>query len=202
VKSVVAKRWSIQEPHHRIEYSGLNMLTISASIWLGLTFVLIGTISVRLTLQTSASVRGVNAPTRLKAAHRIGVYLFIALVSALGYFMVTRLGDAAAGAPPSTMIHLTLAIVLSPLLFVKALGARYNKSYYSPLVPIGTGDIRTDRHAIAHVRLPIPLCVAESETLKRHIQQTLCPDHQPRWNSFDGNIQTQLPPSLSRIIRA
>ena len=35
------------------------------------------------------------------------------------------------------MIHLTLAMVLSPLLFVKVLVARYYKSYYSFLMPIG-----------------------------------------------------------------
>lgn len=35
------------------------------------------------------------------------------------------------------MIHLTLAMVLSPLLFVKVLVARYYKSYYSLLMPIG-----------------------------------------------------------------
>src|ERR1700687_3446107 len=54
----------------------------------------------------------------------------------MGYFMVARLGGAG-GAPPSTMIHLTLAMVLSPLLFVKVLVARYYKSYYSVLMPIG-----------------------------------------------------------------
>ena len=35
------------------------------------------------------------------------------------------------------MIHLTLAMVLSPLLFVKVLGARYYRNYYSVLIPIG-----------------------------------------------------------------
>ena len=35
------------------------------------------------------------------------------------------------------MIHMTLAMVLSPLLFVKVLVARYYKSYYSFLMPIG-----------------------------------------------------------------
>jgi len=35
------------------------------------------------------------------------------------------------------MIHLALAMVLSPLLFVKVLIARYYKPYYSLLTPIG-----------------------------------------------------------------
>ncbi|HXB68427.1 MAG TPA: photosystem P840 reaction-center cytochrome c-551 [Candidatus Acidoferrales bacterium] len=113
------------------------MLNSSASLWLGVTFVLIGAINVWLILQASARVRDAKASTRLIAAHRIGGYLFIALFCVMGYFMVARLGDVGGGAPPSTMIHLTLAMVLSPLLFVKVLVARYYKSYYGFLTPIG-----------------------------------------------------------------
>src|SRR5277367_3155608 len=113
---------------------GSNMLNSSASLWLGVTFVLIGAINVWLILQASARMK---ANTRLVAAHRLGGYLFIALFCVMGYFMVARLGDVGAGAPPSTMIHLTLAMILSPLLFVKVLIARYYKSYYSFLMPIG-----------------------------------------------------------------
>ena len=113
------------------------MINTSASFWLGVAFVLIGAINVWLILQASTRVRDARASTRLIAAHRIGGYLFIALFCIMGYFMVARLGDVPGGAPPSTMIHLTLAMVLSPLLFVKVLVARYYKSYYSVLMPIG-----------------------------------------------------------------
>jgi ferredoxin-NADP reductase len=113
------------------------MLNGSLSIWLGVTFVLIGAVNVWLILQASARVRDGKAGARLIAAHRIGGYIFIALFCVMGYFMVARLGDVAAGAPPSTMIHLTLAMVLSPLLFVKVLVARYYRSYHSLLMPIG-----------------------------------------------------------------
>jgi ferredoxin-NADP reductase len=113
------------------------MLNSSASLWLGFTFVVIGAINVWLVLQASARVRNAKANARLIAAHRIGGYLFVALFCVMGYFMVARLGDAAGGAQPGTMIHLTLAMVLSPLLFVKVLVARYYKSYYSFLMPIG-----------------------------------------------------------------
>src|SRR5260370_7762127 len=111
------------------------MLNSSASLWLGVTFVVIGAINVWLVLQASARVRDAKASTQLIAAHRIGGYLFIALFCVMGYFMVARLGDVAGGAPPSTMIHLTLAMVLSPLLLVKVLVPRYSKSYYSFLIP-------------------------------------------------------------------
>src|ERR1700677_2758550 len=113
------------------------MLNSSASVWLGIAFVLIGAINVWLILQASARVRDAKASTRLIAAHRIGGYLFIALFCLIGYFMVARLGDVSADAPPSTVIHLTLAMVLSALLFVNDLVARYYKRYYSLLIPIG-----------------------------------------------------------------
>src|SRR5580698_2360256 len=113
------------------------MLNSTASLWLGVAFVLIGAVNVWLILQASARVRDAQASTRLIAAHRIGGYLFIALFCVMGYFMLARLGDAGGSAPPSTMIHLTLAMVLSPLIFVKVLVARYYKSYYSLLMPIG-----------------------------------------------------------------
>ena len=107
------------------------MLSTSASVGLGVTFVLIGAINVWLILQVSARVRDGKASTRLVAAHRIGGYLFIALFCVMGYFMLARLGDVGEGASSGNMIHLALAMVLSPLLFVKVLIARYYKSYYS-----------------------------------------------------------------------
>ena len=113
------------------------MLSNSASLWLGMTFVLVGAINVWLILQASARVKDANASARLIAAHRIGGYLFIALFCVMAYFMVARLGDIASGASPGTMIHLTLAMILSPLLFVKVLVPRYYKSYFSLLMPIG-----------------------------------------------------------------
>ena len=112
------------------------MLNRSASLWLGATFVVIGAINVWLILQASAQVRDAKASTRLIIAHRIGGYLFIALFCVMSYFMVSRLDDGGS-APPSTMIHLTLAMLLSPLLFVKVLIARYYKGYSSFLMPLG-----------------------------------------------------------------
>jgi ferredoxin-NADP reductase len=113
------------------------MINTSISVWLGVTFVLVGAINVWLILQTSASVRETKASNRLMAAHRIGGYLFIGLFCLMGYFMVSRLEDTGGGASPGTIIHLTLAMVLSPLLFIKVLVARYYKRYYSILMPIG-----------------------------------------------------------------
>src|ERR1700684_2990052 len=113
------------------------MMNSSTSVWLGIIFVLVGALNVWLALQASARVRNAKASTRLIAAHRIGGYLFIALFCVMGYFMVARLGGAGRDGPPGTMLHMTLAMVLSPLLFVKVQVARYYKSYHSFLTPIG-----------------------------------------------------------------
>src|SRR3984957_18068145 len=113
------------------------MLNSSTSVWLGTTFVLVGAINVWLVLQASARVKDAKASSRLIAAHRIGGYLFIALFCVMGYFMLARLGDVGGSTSPGTVIHLTLAMILSPLLFVKVLIARYYKSYFSLLMPIG-----------------------------------------------------------------
>jgi ferredoxin-NADP reductase len=107
------------------------------SEWLGIAFVLIGAINVWLILQSSARLTGTKASGRLIAAHRIGGYVFIAVFCVMAYFMISRLGDASGGAAPATIVHLTIAMVLSPLLFVKVLVARYYKNHYSLLMPIG-----------------------------------------------------------------
>ena len=107
------------------------------SEWLGIAFVLIGAINVWLILQSSARLTGTKASGTLIAAHRIGGYVFIALFCVMAYFMISRLGDASGAAPPGTILHMTIAMVLSPLLFVKVLVARYYKNHYSVLMPIG-----------------------------------------------------------------
>src|SRR5580704_16622158 len=100
------------------------MLNSSTSLWLGIIFVLTGAINVWLILQASIRVRDIQASARLVAAHRIGGYIFIALFCVMGYFMLARMGEVANGAPYGAMIHMTLAMVLSPLLFLKVLIAR------------------------------------------------------------------------------
>src|SRR6202790_3422086 len=113
------------------------MINSATSVGLGVTFVFVGAINVWLILQASARVRDAKASARLIAAHRIGGDLFIGPFRVMGYYMTARLADVNGSASPGAIIHLTLAMVLSPLLFVKVLVARYYKSYYSLLLPIG-----------------------------------------------------------------
>ena len=113
------------------------MLTTSASVVLGITFVLVGAANVWLILQSSAHLKDSKSSARLIAAHRIGGYIFMTLFLVMAYFMVARWDAAGDPASPGATIHLTLALIISPLLFVKVLVARYYKSYYGFLMPVG-----------------------------------------------------------------
>lgn len=113
------------------------MVKTSASLILGALFVIVGAVNVWLILQASARVKNARASARLIAAHRIGGYLFITLFCVMGYFMIARMRDSSSPASAGTMVHLTVAMLLSPLLFVKVLIARYYKNYYAFLTPLG-----------------------------------------------------------------
>jgi ferredoxin-NADP reductase len=113
------------------------MLKTSASLLLGSMFVIIGAVNVWLILQASARVKNARASARLIAAHRIGGYVFILMFCLMSFFMISRMKGSSGATSAGTMIHMTVAMLLTPLLFVKVLIARYYKSYYSLLMPIG-----------------------------------------------------------------
>ncbi|HXI71594.1 MAG TPA: photosystem P840 reaction-center cytochrome c-551 [Verrucomicrobiae bacterium] len=113
------------------------MLKSSASLFLGSLFVIIGAVNVWLILQASARVKNARASARLIAAHRIGGYIFILMFCTMSYFMISRLKDSSGTVSSGTMIHMTVAMLLTPLLFIKVLIARYYKSYYILLMPVG-----------------------------------------------------------------
>jgi len=113
------------------------MLKISASLFLGSLFVIIGAVNVWLILQASTRVKNARASARLIAAHRIGGYIFILMFCLMSYFMIGRMKGSSGTTSAGTMIHITVAMLLTPLLFVKVLIARYYKSYYNLLMPVG-----------------------------------------------------------------
>ena len=113
------------------------MLTPSASLVLGFAFVLMGGVNVWLVLEAWARVKATNASSRMLTLHRIGGYLFIALFCVMTYFMVARLRSGGADTSATVTIHLTLAMILSPLLFIKVLIARYYRNQHGLLMPIG-----------------------------------------------------------------
>src|SRR5215470_4785267 len=113
------------------------MLTTSASLALGFAFVLVGGINVWLVLEAWSRVKAASASSRMLALHRIGGYLFVTLFCVMTYFMVARLRGGGADTSATVTIHLALAMILSPLLFIKVLIARYYKNQHSLLMPIG-----------------------------------------------------------------
>jgi ferredoxin-NADP reductase len=113
------------------------VLSTSASILLGLFFLLVGAINVWLVLEAGARVKSARASSRMLAWHRIGGYLFIALFCGMAYSMVSRLQNAAADNSPTVTLHLALALILAPLLCIKVLVARYYRNHYGILLPLG-----------------------------------------------------------------
>jgi ferredoxin-NADP reductase len=113
------------------------MLTTTASITLGLAFVLLGGVNVWLVLEAWSRVKAARACSRMLALHRIGGYVFIAVFCVMAYFMVARLRNGGGDSSPTVTLHLALAMILSPLLFVKVLIARYYKNQQGLLTPIG-----------------------------------------------------------------
>src|SRR5215472_15676322 len=113
------------------------MLTTSSSLALGLAFVLVGGINVWLVLEAWSRVRAAHASSRMLALHRIGGYVFIVLFCVMTYFMLSRVQSVGADTSATSTIHLALAMILSPLLFVKVLIARYYKNQQALLMPIG-----------------------------------------------------------------
>src|SRR5690349_5825672 len=112
------------------------MLTTSLSLWLGLAFVLFGGANVWLVLEAWSRVKVAGVSSRMLTLHRIGGYVFIALFCVMTYYMLARLGGGA-DISPTTTLHLALALILSPLLFIKVLIARYYKNQHNLLLPIG-----------------------------------------------------------------
>src|ERR1700756_3701619 len=113
------------------------MINPYTSIALGLAFVLVGGINVWLVLEAWARVKAAKASALMLALHRIGGYVFIALFCVMSFFMIARLRNGGGNASPTVTLHLALAMVLSPLLFIKVLIARYYKNQHSLLIPIG-----------------------------------------------------------------
>jgi hypothetical protein len=113
------------------------ILTPSISLAIGLAFVLLGGLNVWLVLEAWSAVKAARASSRMIALHRIGGYLFIGLFCVMTYFMVARLRGGSVDNSATVTIHLALAMILSPMLFIKVLIARYYKNQHNLLMPIG-----------------------------------------------------------------
>jgi ferredoxin-NADP reductase len=114
-----------------------KMLTTSVSLAMGIAFVLVGGINVWLVLEATARVKAARSSSRMLALHRIGGYLFIALFCVMSWYMLARLRSEGADGSATVTLHLALAMLLSPMLFIKVLVARYYKNHHGLLMPIG-----------------------------------------------------------------
>lgn len=113
------------------------MLQTSVSAILGILFVGAGAFSIWSMFQASARLKDRGANARLVFWHRVGGYIFIALFVAMTYFMVIRLKDVPDELSNRALLHVTIASVMIPLIFAKVLVARYYKTYYNYLMPLG-----------------------------------------------------------------
>src|SRR5712675_3602640 len=107
------------------------------SVSLGLVFAGIATLNVITILESSRSGQAPRTRARAIALHRAGGYLFIGLFALMVWFMSKRLIGPPEGISADAAVHIDLAILLAPLLFVKVVIARRYKRYHSILLLFG-----------------------------------------------------------------
>jgi len=107
------------------------------SVSLGLVFVGLATLNVITILESSRSGQAPRTRARAIALHRAGRYLFIGLFALMVWFMSKRLIGSPEGISADAAVHIDLAILLVPLLFVKVMIARKFKNFHSILMPLG-----------------------------------------------------------------
>jgi ferredoxin-NADP reductase len=114
------------------------MLNISAIV-AGIACVTLAATNVVVMLEASQPSRNGTTRTRLIALHKVGGYSFVILLCIMAYSMSLRLaGVGITGHLPTHLVlHITLVLVLIPLLFLKILIARRYKHSHSSLKALG-----------------------------------------------------------------
>ena len=107
------------------------------SVSLGLVFVGLATLNVITLLESSRPSQTPRKRARAIALHRAGGYLFIGLFVMMFWFMGKRLIGSPEALLGDAALHIDLAVLLAPLLFVKVIVARKYKSHHSILFPLG-----------------------------------------------------------------
>ncbi|MBI4853992.1 MAG: photosystem P840 reaction-center cytochrome c-551 [Acidobacteria bacterium] len=113
------------------------MLETSLSAVLGLIYIVVGAVTVWLIFHASSRLKDKGASAKLVQGHRIGGYIFILLFCVMTYYMVMKIKDTPDELALRPLLHMLLAMLLIPILFIKVLVARYYKTYYSVLMPLG-----------------------------------------------------------------
>ncbi len=107
------------------------------SVSLGFLFVGLAAFNLITMLQSSRSAQAPRTRARAITLHRIGGYLFIGLFAMMVWFMSKRLMGSPEAMAGDAALHIDLAILLAPLLFLKVMIARKYKSHHSILLPLG-----------------------------------------------------------------
>ena len=107
------------------------------SISLGLVFVGLATLNVITLLESSGPAQTPQRRAKAIKLHRAGGYLFIGLFAMMFWFMSKRLIGSPEALLGDAALHIDLAVLLVPLLFVKVIVARKYKSHHSILFPLG-----------------------------------------------------------------
>jgi ferredoxin-NADP reductase len=120
-------------------------MSSSSGMLAGLCFACLAAVNVVLVLEASRGGRSQKTRYRLMLAHRAGGYLFLIVFSVMAYFMSQRLiGLGLLNKPPIHLIvHVSLVLLLVPLLFLKVLIARRYKQSHSLLMPLGLSIFAT-----------------------------------------------------------
>ena len=141
----------------------------SLGMLIGLSLVCLAAVNVVLILESSSAPRAQKTRSRLILAHRAGGYLFVTIFSIMAYFMSRRLEGLGLSSklPTHLVVHISLALLLVPLLFLKVLIARRYKQSHSLLMPLGLAIF-----AITFVLVSLP---ALSELLKSANPGSLLP---------------------------
>lgn len=113
------------------------MLSPITSVSLGILFVAIAGTNVWLMLRASSTPQSPKGRARLLRLHRLGGYLFLALFSAMFFYMNLRVLGVKQGLPIGITLHSALAFLLVPLLLTKVLIARHYKKHSGALLALG-----------------------------------------------------------------
>ena len=109
------------------------MLTL-ASVISGIVFVLLAGLNPWIMLTNRADSK--PSGRMWMRVHRTVGYTFIAIFIVIVYFMLLRLKGESDELAPRILLHMSLALTLAPLLFVKVLVARYQPPGSRALLPV------------------------------------------------------------------
>ena len=107
------------------------------SVSLGFLFVGLAAFNLITMLQSSRSAQAPRTRARAITLHRVGGYLFVGLFAMMVWFMSKRLMGSPEAMAGDAALHIALAILLAPLLFLKVMIARKYKNHHSILLPLG-----------------------------------------------------------------